>query len=128
MDGDSPLLQQLPHRLAPRPPEQLQRLVLRGDEREVDAVEPALTEEGRRHQGKFVNRQRPNRGYQSRTTASPSSYRAASSRVFSLAASAFMTGSFALLLDGSQPCSPVATLPSRARNRSETVSEARSVG
>lgn len=59
LKGDAPLLQQLPHRLAPSPAEQLQRLLLRGDERKLDTVEPALGEVGRRHQGELVDRQRP---------------------------------------------------------------------
>ena len=47
------------HRLASRAPEQLHRLLLRRDERELDGVEPALGEVGRRHQRELVDRQRP---------------------------------------------------------------------
>ena len=61
LNGDSPLLQQLPHRLASGAPEQLQRLLLRRDERELDVVEPALGEVGRGHQRELVDRQRPDR-------------------------------------------------------------------
>jgi hypothetical protein len=59
LDGDPPLLEQLAHRLASRAAEQLQRLVLRGDERQLDVVELALGEVGRGHQGELVDRQRP---------------------------------------------------------------------
>jgi hypothetical protein len=61
LKGDSPLLQQLPHRLAPRPPEQLQRRLLWGDEYQLDVSEFALGEVGRGHQGELVDRQRPDR-------------------------------------------------------------------
>ena len=71
MDSDPALVEQLPDGAARLPPEQVQRLVLGRDERDLHTGDTPLVQPGRRHQRQLVGRQCPCRARRNREDDSP---------------------------------------------------------